>query len=75
VPVDRFRDARARVPYEIGDGLDGYALVTHDGDERVTQLTGTHSVPTPASSVIFRNVRRTFAASSRVPTLMQNARP
>ncbi|WP_176993873.1 hypothetical protein [Nonomuraea jiangxiensis] len=29
------------MPDEIGDGLDGYALVTHDGDERVTQFAGT----------------------------------
>jgi hypothetical protein len=26
----------ARVPDEIGDGIDGYAGVTHDADEEVT---------------------------------------
>ncbi len=47
VPVDLLGYRRAGVPAEISDGLDGYAVVAHDGHERVTQLAGRPVLPEP----------------------------
>src|SRR5215475_14000502 len=47
VPVDLLGYRRAGVPDEISDGLDGYAVVAHQGHEGVTQLPRRPVLPEP----------------------------
>jgi transposase len=45
VPVDLLGYRGACVPDEIGDRLDGHAVVTHDGYEGVTEFPGSPVLP------------------------------
>jgi hypothetical protein len=45
MPVDLLGDGRAGVAAEIGDVLDGHAVVTHDAHERVTEFSGSPRLP------------------------------
>jgi hypothetical protein len=40
VPVDLLGNDRGLVPDKVGDLLDGYSVVAHDGHERVPELSG-----------------------------------
>ena len=63
VPVDLLGDDRGPVPHKVGDLLDGYSVVTHDGHERVPQLPW---CPVAAESRCLRDAAERAADVGRV---------
>jgi hypothetical protein len=74
MPVDLLGHDRRAVADEVGYLLDSDSVVTHDRHERAPKLSGRPALPRPAALVMRRNERRTLAASSTMPTLVQNTK-
>jgi hypothetical protein len=72
--VDLLGNDRRAVADEVGYLLDGDSVVTHDGHDECRSLRGVQQSPRPAALVMRRNERRTLAASSTMPTLVQNTK-